>query len=89
VAGVAWAQHRGIAKVEVRVDDGAWQPARLAADPSSDLWVQWVYEWPATAGSHTLAVRSTDRSGQTQVEQRTSPFPSGSTGWHSVVVTVS
>ena len=43
----------------------------------------------ATAGSHTLAVRATDRSGQTQVEQRTSPFPSGSTGWHSVVVTVS
>ncbi|HEY6745064.1 MAG TPA: molybdopterin-dependent oxidoreductase [Mycobacteriales bacterium] len=89
VAGVAWAQHRGIAKVEVRIDDGAWQPARLAADPSSDLWVQWVHEWPATAGSHTLAVRATDRSGQTQVEERTSPFPSGSTGWHSVVVTVS
>jgi DMSO/TMAO reductase YedYZ molybdopterin-dependent catalytic subunit len=88
VAGVAWAQHRGIAKVEVRVDGGPWQPARLAADPSSDLWVQWVYQWPATTGSHTLAVRATDRSGQTQVEQRTSPFPSGSTGWHSVVVTV-
>jgi DMSO/TMAO reductase YedYZ molybdopterin-dependent catalytic subunit len=89
VAGMAWAQHRGISAVEVRVDDGPWQRARLAADPSSDLWVQWVFEWTATASSHTLAVRATDRSGQTQVEQRTTPFPSGSTGWHSVVVTVS
>jgi DMSO/TMAO reductase YedYZ molybdopterin-dependent catalytic subunit len=89
VAGMAWAQHRGISAVEVRVDDGPWQPARPAADPSSDLWVQWVYEWAATAGSHTLAVRATDRSGQTQIEQRSTPFPSGSTGWHSVVVTVS
>jgi DMSO/TMAO reductase YedYZ molybdopterin-dependent catalytic subunit len=89
VAGVAWAQHRGIGKVEVRVDDGPWRQARLAADPSSDLWVQWVYQWPATPGSRTLSVRATDRSGQTQTEQRATPFPSGSTGWHSVVVTVS
>lgn len=88
VAGVAWAQHRGIDKVEVRVDDGEWRPARLAADPSVDLWVQWVFEWDATPGPHTLTVRSTDRSGQTQAEQRAKPFPSGSTGWHSIVVTV-
>ena len=88
VAGVAWAQHRGIERVEVRVDDGEWRPARLAAAPSTDLWVQWVLEWDATPGSHTLTVRATDRSGQTQTDQRTRPFPSGSTGWHSVVVTV-
>ena len=31
VAGVAWAQHRGIEGVEVRVDGGPWQAARLAA----------------------------------------------------------
>ncbi len=88
VAGVAWAQHRGIETVEVRVDDGEWRPARLAADPSVDLWVQWVYEWDAPPGSHTITVRATDRSGQTQPEQRARPFPSGSTGWHSIVVTV-
>ena len=32
VAGVAWAVHRGIQKVEVQVDDGPWATARLAAD---------------------------------------------------------
>jgi DMSO/TMAO reductase YedYZ molybdopterin-dependent catalytic subunit len=89
VAGVAWAQHRGLSTVEVRVDDGPWQRARIIAQPSIDSWVQWVFSWNATAGQHTLAVRATDRSGQTQQENRMPPFPSGSTGWHSVVVTVS
>src|SRR5207248_1120391 len=31
IAGVAWAQHKGIAKVEVRVDEGPWRSAQLAA----------------------------------------------------------
>jgi DMSO/TMAO reductase YedYZ molybdopterin-dependent catalytic subunit len=89
VAGVAWAQHRGVSTVEVRVDDGPWQPARIVAQPSIDTWVQWVFPWSAKPGQHTLTVRATDRSGQTQEEKRMTPFPSGSTGWHSVVVTVS
>src|SRR5690606_32807017 len=45
VAGVAWAQARGIAAVEVRVDEGPWEPATLAAVPSVDTWRQWVWEW--------------------------------------------
>ena len=45
VAGVAWAQHTGISKVEVQVDGGAWQPARLAEAVTADTWIQWVYEW--------------------------------------------
>ena len=75
VAGVAWAQHRGIDKVEVRVDGGAWQTARLADVPSIDTWRQWVWQWDATPGSHTLEVRATDRSGVTQPEKRGTPVP--------------
>jgi DMSO/TMAO reductase YedYZ molybdopterin-dependent catalytic subunit len=88
VAGVAWAQHRGIAKVEVRVDGGAWHEARLADVPSVDTWRQWVWQWDATAGSHTLEVRATDRTGATQPSRRTEPFPSGATGWASTEVRV-
>ncbi|WP_328911325.1 molybdopterin-dependent oxidoreductase [Streptomyces sp. NBC_00234] len=88
VAGVAWAQHRGIARVEVRVDGGAWQTARLAAEDSRDTWRQWVWEWPATTGSHTLEVRATDRTGATQTDERVGTVPDGATGWHSVVVNV-
>ena len=50
VAGVAWAVHRGISKVEVQVDDGPWQAARLGTVPSDDTWVQWVLEWDAPTG---------------------------------------
>src|SRR5262249_4174568 len=68
VAGVAWAQHRGIPKVEVQVGGGPWEPARLAAVPSVDTWRQWAYSWPATAGKHKLTVRATDNAGQTQTD---------------------
>lgn len=89
VAGVAWAQHRGIARVEVRVDGGAWHTARLAAEAGRDTWRQWVWEWPATTGHHTLEVRATDRSGVTQTDERVGTVPDGATGRHSVVVDVS
>jgi DMSO/TMAO reductase YedYZ molybdopterin-dependent catalytic subunit len=88
VAGVAWAQHRGIDKVEVRVDDGPWQEARLAAEDTRDTWRQWSFPWQASRGGHTLTVRATDRTGQVQTERRTRTIPDGASGWHSVVVTV-
>ncbi|MFE9557230.1 molybdopterin-dependent oxidoreductase [Streptomyces sp. NPDC006703] len=89
VAGVAWAQHRGIARVEVRVDDGPWQQARLAAEDTVDTWRQWSFAWRATtSGSHTLTVRATDGTGTAQPEQRTPTVPNGASGWHSVIVNV-
>ncbi|MGW0906228.1 sulfite oxidase [Streptomyces sp. NPDC002853] len=88
VAGVAWAQHRGIDKVEVRVDDGPWQQADLAAEDTRDTWRQWSFPWQATAGGHTLTVRATDRTGEVQTEKRTRTIPDGASGRHSVVVNV-
>ncbi|WP_167161383.1 molybdopterin-dependent oxidoreductase [Streptomyces sp. MBT27] len=89
IAGVAWAQHRGIDRVEVRVDDdGPWMRADLAVEDTTDTWRQWSLPWKATSGPHTLTVRATDRTGQVQTEQRTQTIPDGASGWHSVVVTV-
>ncbi|MEU7620624.1 sulfite oxidase [Micromonospora rifamycinica] len=88
VAGVAWAQHRGISRVEVRVDGGAWQQATLAPAVSVDTWVQWSWRWPATPGEHTLQVRATDRDGETQTALAAPVAPDGATGWHRVTVTV-
>ncbi|MFC3236512.1 molybdopterin-dependent oxidoreductase [Streptomyces nitrosporeus] len=88
VAGVAWAQHRGITRVEVRVDRGPWHTARLAEAAGTDTWRQWVWEWPATPGHHTLEVRATDGTGATQTGERAGTVPDGATGWHSVVVDV-
>ncbi|MEU0554604.1 molybdopterin-dependent oxidoreductase [Dactylosporangium sp. NPDC006015] len=88
IAGVAWAQHRGISKVEVRVDDGPWQQAKLAAVPSIDTWRQWTLPWTATPGKHRLTVRATDNGGDTQTDAVAPPDPDGATGWHSVQVEV-
>ncbi|GIJ37854.1 hypothetical protein Vwe01_11790 [Micromonospora andamanensis] len=88
VAGVAWAQHRGIDRVEVRVDEGPWQEAQLAPTISVDTWVQWSWQWPATPGEHTLQVRATDSTGETQTGETRGVAPDGATGWHSVTLTV-
>ena len=88
IAGVAWAQGRGISKVEISVDGGSWNEAELLPVPSTDTWMQWRYPWNATPGPHSIAVRATDRTGTVQTEQRATPFPDGATGWHSTTVTV-
>jgi DMSO/TMAO reductase YedYZ molybdopterin-dependent catalytic subunit len=88
IAGVAWAQHRGIEKVEVRIDGAEWATARLADVDTIDTWRQWVLDWDATPGLHTLETRATDATDATQPETRATPFPEGATGWHSVVMTV-
>jgi DMSO/TMAO reductase YedYZ molybdopterin-dependent catalytic subunit len=88
IAGVAWAQHVGIDRVEVRIDEGAWASTELAAEDTTDTWRQWVFRWDATRGEHRIAVRATDRTGYTQTEERAEPFPDGATGYHSVVVRI-
>lgn len=88
VAGVAWAQHRGIQRVEVRVDDGPWHDAELAPVPSKDTWRGWVHYWDATPGQHRLQARATDGRGRTQTRRRVPTVPNGASGWHTVHVTV-
>ena len=87
VAGVAWAQHRGVAKVEIGID-GVWAEARLSDDVTDDAWRQWVYEWDATPGKHVIQVRATDTTGETQTEELARVDPDGATGWHTRKVTV-
>lgn len=88
VAGVAWAPHRGIDRVEVRIDDGPWQEAELSDTVSDHTWRQWLLRWDAPPGEHRLTVRATDGTGEVQTGQISDPPPDGATGWHSVTVTV-
>jgi DMSO/TMAO reductase YedYZ molybdopterin-dependent catalytic subunit len=84
VGGHAWAQHTGVEKVEFRLDGDAWREAELGRVPGNDTWVQWTGSVDVAQGSHTLAVRATDRSGYTQTAARADVVPDGATGWHSV-----
>ena len=83
IAGVAWAQHRGIEKVEVRIDSGEWKLATLALDFSDDTWRQWKYEHDAKPGDYRIQVRATDKTGETQTEEVSPPDPDGATGYHT------
>jgi DMSO/TMAO reductase YedYZ molybdopterin-dependent catalytic subunit len=88
IAGVAWAQHKGIDAVEVRVDRGPWRQAKLAAVPGIDTWRQWSADWVATPGTHRIEARATDVTGYTQTPLFAPPEPNGATGYPAVLVTV-
>ncbi len=86
IAGVAWAQTRGISRVQVRVDDGEWTNAHLPQELSIDTWRQWYLEHDFTPGAHTIAVRATDGTGRTQTGSVRPPRPDGATGYHTIQV---
>jgi hypothetical protein len=87
--GVAWAQNRGVRAVEVRIDDGVWQPAAQGASYSNQTWRLWSFPWQAKSpGTHTITVRATDNSGAVQTADRVGTVPDGATGWHTVEFTV-
>ena len=88
IAGVAWAPDRGISKVEVSIDDGEWRETTLSVPISDAAWVQWEYAWTATPGDHSVRVRATDKTGETQTETETRPDPDGARGWHHVAFRV-
>jgi DMSO/TMAO reductase YedYZ molybdopterin-dependent catalytic subunit len=88
VAGVAWAPDRGVAAVEVRIDDGPWQAATISEPLNDATWVQWMLLWDAPAGDHAIAVRATDGTGEVQTDDVTRPAPDGARGHHTVRVAV-
>ncbi len=88
IAGVAWATHRGISKVEVSVDDGPWQEAELGPDVGVDYWRQWVLPWRAEPGQHRLVARATDGEGAVQSADIRDVIPDGAEGYHVVDIQV-
>ena len=88
VAGVAWAQHRGIRAVEVRVDDGPWQRGH-GSPPSRPSTPGGSGSWSGTPPRATTRsrVRAIDGTGAVQTEREAPPAPDGASGWHSVTVT--
>lgn len=87
-AGVAWAQHTGIGRVELRINRGPWREAELAAGLSADTWYQWKLAVDLTPGQYEVQVRATDLTGKPQEETERPPEPDGATGFHTVRVDV-
>jgi DMSO/TMAO reductase YedYZ molybdopterin-dependent catalytic subunit len=69
VTGVVLNDGTAIKSVEVKVDDGPWQPATLDASTAKDKygWKLFAYTWNnATPGDHTLVSRVTQSDGKVQ-----------------------
>jgi DMSO/TMAO reductase YedYZ molybdopterin-dependent catalytic subunit len=88
IGGVAWAQGRGIKVVEVSIDEGPWQQAKLGETTTDETWVQWMLPWDATSGKHELRVRATDSTGEVQTAERAAVAPDGATGYHTRSINV-
>lgn len=84
IGGIAHAGARGISRVELRVDDGPWEPALLREPLSETTWVIWRYDWPFQPGEHTFTVRCVDGNGTSQIETPSPVRPSGTTGLHNL-----
>jgi len=83
VGGIAYTGDRGISKVEVRMDSGPWQEAKLRSPLSETTWVIWRIDWPFEADAHTFEVRCIESDGTSQIEQQAKSRPAGATGIHS------
>lgn len=66
--GVAWDDGTGIAKVEVKLDEGTWQAAKLADEPRSKYgWTFFSIDLgQLTPGKHTIVSRAINVNGRVQ-----------------------
>lgn len=90
LGGVAFAGTRGISKVQYATDGSHWVDANFDAPLSPLTWVVWRATWtPGSEGSYRLMVRAVDASGSVQDSRSAPSYPSGSSGYHTVQVSVS
>jgi DMSO/TMAO reductase YedYZ molybdopterin-dependent catalytic subunit len=67
VRGVAWSGAAPIARVDVRVDDGPWLPARLIGERQRGRWQWWeLITRHETPGDVVVRARATDLADRTQ-----------------------
>jgi len=66
IMGVAWGAP--IDKVEVKIDDGAWQPATIDRSEDAEFaWKVWSLDWAnPPAGEHAITSRAISTSGEIQ-----------------------
>jgi DMSO/TMAO reductase YedYZ molybdopterin-dependent catalytic subunit len=91
ISGVAFAGKRSISAVEFSADGGrAWSPAIVKPALSNLTWNLWSATWtPSAAGAYRLMVRARDGQGAAQSGSANPSYPDGSSGYHSIQVSIS
>lgn len=89
IAGVAFSGDKGISEVDISLDNGqTWHKATLKRPLSALTWVLWELPWQPKAGTYSVIVRAIDLQGNVQDPNIAPPLPDGSSGYHSIQVSV-
>ena len=83
IGGIAYAGAKQISGVEISVNDGDWQEARIRQPLSELTWVIWRFDWRFQEGEYRFAVRAYDGDGNLQSLDQRGTRPDGATGVHS------
>ena len=89
VSGAAWSDGTPLRSVEVRIDDGPWQPATLAKKPAKGwdtkfTWSHWHFDWRgAMPGDHTIVSRAVDTDGRIQPPAEDPTMKQKATYWEA------
>ncbi|MCA9140626.1 MAG: molybdopterin-dependent oxidoreductase, partial [Planctomycetales bacterium] len=83
--GIAWDDGTGIAKVEVKIDDGPWQTSQLAAEPKSKYgWTFFSIDLGGLPpGDHTIVSRAIDVNGRIQPTEEDDEIALKKTYWEA------
>lgn len=83
IEGAAWGAP--IRSVEVKIDEGPWQRARLDRSQQTEhAWIFWTFDWADPApGEHTITTRAVDTSGNVQPGQDDPLIANKITYWES------
>ena len=88
IQGAAWGAP--IKQVEVQIDNGNWQlakldPSKASASQKSDFaWRFWTLDWPnPKAGEHAITARATDTAGNVQPAMADPVIANKQTYWES------
>jgi DMSO/TMAO reductase YedYZ molybdopterin-dependent catalytic subunit len=90
LAGIAFAGTRGISTVQWTDDNGTtWRNATIEAPLSPYTWVRWTSTWTVRhKGVYILMARARDGTGALQTPVAMADYPSGATGYHTILVDV-
>jgi hypothetical protein len=82
IEGMAWGPNP-ISTVEVKIDNGPWQKAKLDRSKAPFTWQTWTLDWKPTSGEHTITTRAIDATGAKQPAPDDPPIANKKTYWES------
>ena len=92
IGGVAWAVHRGVEAVQVRIDEGEWRDAELGSVPVGrhlgPVGVPLGHERRRTRRTHRRGACDRRRR-EVQPEEPTAVAPDGAQGYHRISLDIS